>query len=123
MDFEYTWKKLFPGIDVQMSDNGMVKMCLWISRCHEEKKLSRAKLGNLIFRIRNDFKMRLEDSFYADFILNCENYEDFLSMIPSYTSMRCTFPSRDKQPLDPACLPLSNEKMYGKGINSRVGYE
>ena len=73
--------------------------------------------ANLMTRIRHDYHDHWE---WWIFISKSQTYDEFKRNIPEYTCNRATFPSRDKEPLDPMCFPLSNEKLYGRGINSNV---
>ena len=122
MNRAFVWKRVFNtpyGVCEEKMEKRKLDICEWISRGYSEGLFSRNVVGNLMLRMRKDFE-NVENWEYWDFILNSESFEDFIDNIPEYTRIRARFPSRDKLPLDPASLPLSNEKMYGKGINSRV---
>lgn len=122
MNRAFIWKRVFDcpyGISKDHVEQRKVEICDWIHRGYESKNLSRNVVANLMGRMRKDLKDR-ENWEYWEFIVSSESYEEFLENIPEYTKIRARFPSRDKEPVDPLSLPLSNEKMYGKGINSRV---
>ena len=121
MDAGYVWAKIFPFPRTYFDKMGGIlqldNICEWVSRAYREKALCRNEIGNLIRRIREDYTNNWE---YWSFISNSESYYDFLGNIPDYTKIRAKFPSRDKLPVEEICFPWSNEKLYGKGINSRV---
>jgi len=122
MDEKFVWSKIF----TKSADNydfeyrkRMENVCEWLSRAYNEKNLTRNETGNMMLRIRKDF-FDPDSSEYWLFISESLNYGDFLRNIPEYTCIREIFPSRDKEPLEEICYPWSNEKLYGKGINSNV---
>lgn len=121
MNSSYVWGKIFPFTCEYIERAGKIpqlhNICDWIARAYNEKELNRNETGNLMRRIRSDYRNNWE---YWTFISNSSDYEDFLKNIPEYTKIRQKFPSRDKEPLEEICFPWSNEKLYGKGINSRV---
>lgn len=125
MNCTYVWKKIFDepyGVSKKEVEERKRNVCEWISFGYKEGVLSRNVVGNLMLRMRKDYKDG-DNWEYWDFIINSESFEEFIGNIPEYTKIRARFPSRDKLPVDPMSLPLSNEKMYGKGINSRVREE
>lgn len=120
MNVSYVWTRIFPFprtcLRRQESDP-LDNVCRWIVRAHQERRLCNSSTSNLMRRMKIDYRSEKD---HWDFISQSANYDDFLLNLSDYTKIRESFPSRDKQPADPACFPLSNEKMYGKGINSRV---
>ncbi len=122
MNASYVWTKIFPiGRSSSVGEKCvcMENICTWICRAHKENVLSRCETGNLMTRVRKDYSEPAGWEWWY-FLSRSLNYEDFCSNVPTYMKCRAEFPSRDKVALDPACFPWSNEKMYGKGINSRV---
>jgi len=124
MNAKYVWERIFPFANLsatarpnESAHNKMNNLCSWICRAHTEKHLSRNQTSNLMTRIRHDYN---EDWEWWFFISDSDNYKDFCRNIPQYMSCRAKYPSRDKLPVDPKCLPWSNEKLYGRGINSNV---
>ena len=124
MNSVYVWSRIFPISRQVLASSAptssvyrMENICKWICRAHEEKHLSRNETANLMTRIRHDYHDHWE---WWIFISKSQTYDEFKRNIPEYTCNRATFPSRDKEPLDPMCFPLSNEKLYGRGINSNV---
>lgn len=122
MNTAYVWRTIFNtpyGICSEEIEERKLNICEWISVAYKNGDFSRNVVGNLMLRMRKDFEDEKTWE-YFEFILKSDNFEDFLLNVPEYMKCRMTFPSRDKLPVDPLSLPLSNEKMYGKGINSRV---
>lgn len=123
MNGAYVWSKIFPtigrGVCKAEKCHCMDNICSWICKVHVEKHLTRNEVANLMTRIRKDY-VEPNNFEWWYFISSSASYTDFCRNIPEYMSQRTQFPSRDKEPLDPLSLPWSNEKMYGKGINSRV---
>jgi hypothetical protein len=121
MNKEYVWDKLFPFSYTEVSENeekNMKNVCEWLCLANKSKKITRNETGNLMLRIRKDFYE--ENSEHWRFISESVCFDDFIRNIPEYMSIRAKFPSRDKEPLEEICFPWSNEKLYGKGINSNV---
>jgi len=116
------WRKIYcaPLLSCIEREARMYILCKYIEEAYSEGALSRVQIGNLLRRIRKDFE---EGNKYWECISVCDSYDDFLNIYQEYTEIREDFPSRDQEPVDPACLPRSNEKLYGKGINSRVSEE
>lgn len=120
MNVTYVWNRVFPFPRTSIphaAGNPLDNVCKWVVRAHGEGRLCNSSTSNLMRRMKIDYR---QEPHYWSLISESVDYEDFLLNLPDYTKIRETFPSRDKEPLDPACFPLSNEKMYGKGINSRV---
>ena len=123
MNVKYVFDRVFPfamSPSSSLTEYAYVKMnniCRWICKAHSEKVFSRNETSNLMTRIRNDYDHEWE---WWYFISESRTFDDFIDRVPEYMSIRATYPSRDKEPIDPLALPWSNEKLYGRGINSNV---
>lgn len=124
MECEGVWSRVFKDKSFDERESSKVNVCKWLARGYKEKTFNRSQTGNLITRLRKDYEVYCVEGGeeHLDFILSSESYEEFLKNVPEYTRIRAKFPSRDKQPVEQICFPWSNEKLYGKGINSNVQY-
>ena len=120
MNVTWVWSRIFPfprGVIGSEMAWRQENVCKWVVKAHQEGRLTRNATGNLVKRMKLDYDLGGD---YWRFISESRDYDDFVANLPEYTRIRQLFPSRDRLPVDPGSLPLSNEKMYGKGINSRV---
>ena len=124
MNVGYVWSRLYPfsreSFKKGPSKDRLESVCNWIVRASDEKILCRSGISNLIRRIGSDYN---ENSTYWLFISESRGYGDFVNNLQEYSKIREKFPSRDKIGVEAICFPWSNERLYGKGINSRVRQE
>jgi hypothetical protein len=120
VSFDEIWEKIFGRIPTNIANHEhdvLRELCIHIANSYNGELLSRNQTSNLLRGIRRDYDS--EDSAWR-ILLGQDNVTNFIKAVNSYQQIRGTFKSRDALPIDPMCLPLSNEKLYGKGLNSRV---
>ena len=119
LTFDYVWDRIFVDIpvDLSMHYDYYREMCENISTARNVDSISVNQVSNLIRGIRRDIGNG--DSSWR-ILLFPDNFGDFLERVKSYQTIRGKFPSLDKEPVDPMCLPYSNEILFGKGLNSHV---
>jgi len=116
--FDYVWKTLFgDAIRVNKADSQIHQLCYYICDAYNNKVICKNGLCALMHRMKID---HAEQNAFWFMLIGCDSFSDFTYTLPSYQKMRKEYPSTMAEPVDPMSLPLSNEKMYGKGINSRV---
>lgn len=117
---EYVWEKTFGRFDIAtlgVDNDDLQQLCDIIVVSRNNGRLSNNQVSNLLRSIHRDIVNN--HSAWKGLLFNV-TYGEFLDGLKMYQQCRIEFKSRDKQPLDPMCLPLSNEIMYGKGLNSKV---
>lgn len=110
----YVRNKIF---GTKVTDVQGLVFCNWIVELKDSGLKKWVEIAPLLCRMKKDYE---DFNHHWTFIYGSVSFEDFVSNLPDYCKMREKFPTRDQEPLDKACFPLSNEKMYGKGINSNV---
>jgi len=118
--FEDVWSRTFHlnGLDICDDNNDDFRtLCSNIATARNTDCISRNQVSNLLRGIRRDIS---NDDASWEILLRNRNFSEFLENVDNYQSIRAKFKSRDKEPLDPMCVPYSNEIMFGKGLNSKV---
>jgi len=117
---EYVWEKTFGHFDIDtlgVANDDLQQLCDTICISRNNKRLSTNQVSNVLRSIKRDIVNN--DPSWKGLLFN-PTYGCFLDSLKLYQECRIVYKSRDKEPLDPMCLPLSNEIMYGKGLNSKV---
>ena len=120
VSFDGIWEKIFGAIQTNIADNEhdvLRELCIHIATAYNTNNITRNQTANLLRGIRRDYDSE-DDSWKI--LLGHNDNATFIKSVNVYQQIRGTFKSRDRLPIDPMSLPLSNEKLYGKGLNSRV---
>lgn len=120
LTFDYVWGRIFPDIVTDFRNpyyDDTRELCSNIATARNTDSISTNQVSNLIRGIRRDHGSG--DNAWK-ILLEPDNFGDFLERVRVYQSIRGKFKSRDKEPVDPMCLPYSNEILFGKGLNSHV---
>jgi hypothetical protein len=118
-NLDYVWERIHNTtleLDEDLDNECMLVLCERIAKARNADDLSRNQIANLMRGIRRD----LNDDNDAWEVLCEESYERFLRAVGEYQLIRGEFMSRDREPDDPEAKCWSNEKLYGRGINSNV---
>jgi len=123
LTFDYVWGRIFkdlPDFSSEYYDNeneDLVDLCMNIATARNQDLINKNQTANLIRAIRRDIIN--EEKAWLD-LLSPDNFGVFIKCVEDYQQIRGTFKSRNKEPVEAICFPLSNEILFGKGLNSNI---